>query len=44
VASTRPAQHAADRTHRIGLAALTLATVAMFVWLVASLATAAFGA
>ena len=33
----------ADRTHRIGLAALTLATLAMFVWLVASLASAAFG-
>ena len=43
VASTRPIPPGADRTHRIGLAALTLATVAMFVWLVASLATAAFG-
>ena len=44
MASTRPVPQSADRTHRIGLAALTLVTVAMFVWLVASLATAAFGA
>jgi len=44
VASTRPApRHDADRTHRLGLAALTVGTIAMFVWLVASLATAAFG-
>ena len=43
VASTRPIPPGADRTHRLGLAALTLATVAMFVWLVASLAFAAFG-
>ena len=43
MASTRPIPPGADRTHRLGLAALTLATVAMFVWLVASLATAAFG-
>ena len=43
VASTRPAPQPADRPHRIGLAALTVATLAMFVWLVASLASAAFG-
>jgi hypothetical protein len=43
VASTRPVPQHPDRAHRIGLAALTLATIAMFVWLVASLATAAFG-
>ena len=43
VASTRPLLQHADRVHRIGLAALTLATLAVFVWLVASLATAAFG-
>ena len=45
VASTRPApRHDGDRVHRLGLGALTVITVAMFVWLVASLATAAFGA
>jgi hypothetical protein len=45
VASTRPApRHDADRAHRLGLLALTVVTVAMFVWLVASLASAAFGA
>jgi hypothetical protein len=43
VASTRPIPPSADRTHRIGLLALTLASLAVFVWLVASLATAAFG-
>ena len=43
MASTRPIPPHADRVHRIGLAALTLATLAVFVWLVASLATAAFG-
>ena len=43
MASTRPIPPGADRIHRIGLAALTLATLAMFVWLVASLASAAFG-
>ncbi|HUP84900.1 MAG TPA: hypothetical protein VM143_04445 [Acidimicrobiales bacterium] len=42
MASTQPAPPA-GRGHRLVLAALTLATVAMFVWLVASLATAAFG-
>jgi hypothetical protein len=42
VASTRPAPRP-DRTSRLGLAALTLATVATLVWLVASLALSAFG-
>jgi hypothetical protein len=42
VASTQPAPPH-DRVHRFGLVALTVATVAMFVWLVASLAQAAFG-
>jgi hypothetical protein len=45
VASTRPApRHDADRHHRLALAAMTVVTVVMFVWLVASLASAAFGA
>jgi hypothetical protein len=44
VASTRPAPpHDADRLHRLGLVALTAVTVAVFVWLVATLANAAFG-
>lgn len=43
VASTRPIPPGSDRIHRIGLAALAVATVTMFVWLVASLASAAFG-
>jgi hypothetical protein len=42
VASTQPAPPV-DRAHRLGLAALTLGTLAVFVWLVASLASAAFG-
>ena len=40
MASTRPD---VDRIHRLGLGALTVVAVVMFVWLVASLATAAFG-
>jgi hypothetical protein len=42
VASTQPAPPH-HRAHRLGLAALTVATLAMFVWLVASLAQSAFG-
>jgi hypothetical protein len=44
VASSRPApRHDADRQHRLALGVMTVVTVVVFVWLVASLATAAFG-
>jgi hypothetical protein len=43
VASTRPAPRP-DRTSRLSLAALTLGGMAVLLWLIASLAQAAFGA
>lgn len=42
VASTRPAPRP-DRTSRMSLAALTAGGVLMLLWLIASLAQAAFG-